>query len=240
MSDQQPLLEVRDLEVMYGDARALDGVTLHVQRGEIVSVIGANGAGKTTLIRSIHGMVPASSGSVIFAGTPIRGWRTDQVGELGLAQVAEGRQIFPTLSVQENLELGAVLKRARLLKAQNLERAFEMFPRLRERRRQDAGTLSGGEQQMLAIGRCLMSNPECILFDEPSLGLAPAMVNRVFDVIRQLNADGLTVLLVEQNVVESLELCSRAYVLENGEIVLSGEGRALLEDDRVRSAYLGL
>ena len=240
MSDRPPLLEVRDLEVRYGDARALGGVTLHVHRGEIVSVIGANGAGKTTLIRSIHGMVPASSGSVSYAGTAIRGWRTDQVGELGLAQVAEGRQIFPTLSVQENLELGAVLKRARPLRAKNLERAFDMFPRLKERRRQDAGTLSGGEQQMLAIGRCLMANPECILFDEPSLGLAPAMVNLVFDVIRQLNADGLTVLLVEQNVVESLELCSRAYVLENGEIVLSGEGRALLEDDRVRSAYLGL
>ena len=240
MSDRPPLLEVRDLEVRYGDARALGGVTLHVHRGEIVSVIGANGAGKTTLIRSIHGMVPASSGSVSYAGTAIRGWRTDQVCELGLAQVAEGRQIFPTRSVQENLELGAVLKRARPLRAKNLERAFDMFPRLKERRRQDAGTLSGGEQQMLAIGRCLMANPECILFDEPSLGLAPAMVNLVFDVIRQLNADGLTVLLVEQNVVESLELCSRAYVLENGEIVLSGEGRALLEDDRVRSAYLGL
>lgn len=240
MSERQALLEVRDLEVRYGDARALGGVSLEVRRGEIVSVIGANGAGKTTLIRSIHGMVPASAGNVSYAGRTITGWRTDQVGELGLAQVAEGRQIFPTLSVQENLELGAVLKRARSSRADNLERVFGMFPRLRERRRQDAGTLSGGEQQMLAIGRCLMSSPECILFDEPSLGLAPAMVQRVFDVIRQLNSDGLTVLLVEQNVVESLELCSRAYVLENGEIVLSGGGRSLMEDDRVRSAYLGL
>ncbi|MSQ72282.1 MAG: ABC transporter ATP-binding protein [Betaproteobacteria bacterium] len=234
------MLEVSGLEVRYGDAQALSGVSLAVHRGEIVSVVGANGAGKTTLIRAIHGMVPAHAGSISYGGRAIRGWRPDQVGELGLAQVAEGRQIFPVLSVQENLELGAILKRARAQEAKNLERVFAMFPRLKERRGQDAGTLSGGEQQMLAIGRCLMSNPEFIMFDEPSLGLAPTLVNLVFDVIRQLNESGLTVLLVEQNVVESLELCRRAYVMENGEIVLEGEGAALLVDDRVRAAYLGI
>jgi branched-chain amino acid transport system ATP-binding protein len=234
------LLEVDRLEVRYGDAQALAGVSLAVERGEIVSVIGANGAGKSTLIRAIHGMVPTTAGSIRYAGQNITGWRPYQVGELGIAQVAEGRQIFPTLSVRENIELGAVLKRARAAKTRNIARVLELFPRLKERWQQDAGTLSGGEQQMLAIGRCLMADPEFIMFDEPSLGLAPTMVTLVFEVVRKLNADGLTILLVEQNVAESLELSRRAYVMENGAIAFYGDASALLSDDRVRTAYLGL
>ena len=239
MSDE-PLLAVRDLDVFYGDARALHRVSLDIREGEVVSVVGANGAGKTTLIRTIAGMKRPTAGEIRFLGQSIQGRRSHEVGELGIAQVAEGRQVFPTLTVQENLELGAVLPRARHAKSAGLERIYTMFRRLKERRDQMAGTLSGGEQQMLAIGRCLMGQPRLIMFDEPSLGLAPQLVLEVFDIIRELNRTGITILLVEQNVAESLELCDRAYVVESGEITLSGDGKSLLDDDRVREAYLGL
>ena len=240
MTAPDVLLEVRDLEVAYGDAQALAGVSFHVAPGEIVSMVGGNGAGKTTAIRTIAGMVRARSGEIRYRGRSIVNVPSYRVGELGIAQVAEGRQIFPNLSVEENLDLGAVLRRARPTKGRWLERVYGLFPRLRERRRQRAGTLSGGEQQMLAIGRALMANPEFVMFDEPSLGLAPALVEEVFGVIRDLHRNGLTILLVEQNVAESLALCHRAYVLETGRIVAAGRGAELLDEDRIRQAYLGL
>ena len=242
MSTGQPsMLEVRDLEVSYGDAQALGGVSLSVSAGEIVAIVGANGAGKTSLIRSIGGVLMPRSGSIRFEGREIAGQPSHRVCNLGIGQVAEGRQIFPTLSVHENLEIGAMLPRARAGAAAMMERVFEMFPRLRERREQAAGTLSGGEQQMLAIGRCLMGRPRLVMFDEPSLGLAPAIVLEVLRVIADLNREeGLTVLLVEQNVAASLHLAHRAYVLENGSVVLEGRGSELLDDPRVREAYLGI
>ena len=234
------MLTVTDLDVFYGDAQALDGVSLSIARGEIVAIVGANGAGKTSLIRTIAGMHAPSRGRIMFGDTDIAGWPSHKVCNLGIGQVAEGRQVFPTLSVLENLAMGALLPRARAAKARNLERVFGMFPRLSERQHQAAGTLSGGEQQMLAIGRCLMGEPDLVMFDEPSLGLAPAVVQSVLQTVSDLNRDGLTCLLVEQNVAVSLRLASRAYVLENGRITLSGKGDDLLADDRVRQAYLGL
>jgi branched-chain amino acid transport system ATP-binding protein len=234
------MLRVETLDVFYGDVQALDGVSLDIEEGAIVAIVGANGAGKTTLIRAVAGMNRAVSGRVVFRGENILGWPSHRICDLGIGQVAEGRQIFPTLSVEENLELGAMLPRARGSKARNRQRALELFPVLAERSYQAAGTLSGGEQQMLAIARCLMGAPQLIMFDEPSLGLAPTVVHRVLDTIRELNRDGVTCLLVEQNVALSLKLASRAYVLENGRVTLSGAGAELLSDDRVRSAYLGL
>jgi len=235
------MLDVRDLAVSYGDAQALAGVSLSVAAGEIVAIVGANGAGKTSLIRALGGVLAPRSGSIRFEGREIAGEPSHRVCNLGIGQVAEGRQIFPTLSVHENLEIGAMLPRARAGAAAMMERVFEMFPRLRERREQAAGTLSGGEQQMLAIGRCLMSAPRLVMFDEPSLGLAPTVVAEVLRIITRLNReDGLTVLLVEQNVAASLRLADRGYVLENGSIVLEGAGTSLLGDPRVREAYLGL
>jgi branched-chain amino acid transport system ATP-binding protein len=234
------MLRVENLSVFHGDMQALDGVSLDVEEGAIVAIIGANGAGKTTLIRTIAGMHRPARGRIFFGDLDISGWPSHRVCNLGIGQVAEGRQIFPTLSVAENLEMGAMLPRARPARAKNRERAFALFPRLAERARQAAGTLSGGEQQMLAIARCLMSMPRLIMFDEPSLGLAPTIVQSVLEVIRGLNREGITCLLVEQNVAHSLKLASHAYVLENGRITLTGTGAALLADDRVRSAYLGL
>ncbi len=234
------MLRVDDLDVFYGDIQALDSVSLDVEEGAIVAIIGANGAGKTTLIRALAGMQPQARGRVEFRGVDISRWPSHRVCNLGLGQVAEGRQVFPTLSVADNLDIGAMLPRARAHRARNRDRVLAMFPTLAERSRQPAGTLSGGEQQMLAIGRCLMGAPQLIMFDEPSLGLAPAIVRNVLDTIRDLNREGMTCLLVEQNVALSLKLASRAYVLENGRVTLSGTGSALLADDRVRSAYLGL
>ena len=234
------MLSVSDLDVFHGDAQALDGVALEIARGEIVAIVGANGAGKTSLIRTIAGMHKPSRGRIVFNGTEIGGRPSHQVCNLGIGQVAEGRQVFPTLSVLENLAMGAMLPRARAAKTRNLDRVFAMLPRLAERRSQAAGTLSGGEQQMLAIGRCLMGEPELVMFDEPSLGLAPAVVQAVLQTVADLNRDGLTCLLVEQNVAVSLKLAQRAYVLENGRITLTGRGDELLADDRVRQAYLGL
>jgi branched-chain amino acid transport system ATP-binding protein len=234
------MLRVESLDVFYGDAQALDGVTLDITQGDIVAIVGANGAGKTSLIRTIAGMHQPARGRILYRGTDIAGWPSHRVCDLGIGQVAEGRQVFPTLSVAENLAMGAMLSRARAGRANNLERVYALFPILAERARQAAGTLSGGEQQMLAIGRCLMGAPELVMFDEPSLGLAPAVVQALLRTIRDLNRDGLTCVLVEQNVAVSLRLARRAYVLENGRVTLSGDGEALLADDRVRQAYLGL
>ena len=234
------LLEVHDLELYYGDARALGGVSLDIHQGEIVAVIGGNGAGKTSLVSAIAGIERPRSGKVRFAGRDITGLESHDICNLGIGQVAEGRQIFSTLTVRENLKLGAALPRARANSQQTLDGVYTLFPRLRERTDQIAGTLSGGEQQMLAIGRCLMSGPELIMFDEPSLGLAPAVVREVLHTIRSLRDKGITILLVEQNVAVSLKISQRAYVLENGRIVMSGSGHDLLNDSRVRQAYLGL
>ena len=234
------MLEVRDLDLYYGDAQALDRVSLEVAQGEIAAIIGANGAGKSSLIRAIAGIEKPRAGRILFRGRDITGWESYATCNLGIGQVAEGRQIFPSLTVQENLEMGALLRRARDSTRQSMQEVFEMFPRLAERRTQIAGTMSGGEQQMLAIGRCLMGKPELIMFDEPSLGLAPTVVQEVFQTIRRLNDGGMTILLVEQNVAVSLKLAAHAYVLENGRIVMTGRGDALLADDRVRRAYLGL
>jgi len=234
------MLRIEDLDVFYGDVQAVEGVSLDVDEGAIVAIVGANGAGKTTLIRAVAGMNRSARGRVLFRGENILGWPSHRICNLGIGQVAEGRQIFPTLSVEENLDIGAMLPRARPARNRNRDRAFALFPVLAERVRQPAGTLSGGEQQMLAIARCLMGAPQLIMFDEPSLGLAPAIVYRVLETIRDLNRDGVTCLLVEQNVALSLKLASRAYVLENGRVTLTGAGADLLADDRVRSAYLGL
>jgi branched-chain amino acid transport system ATP-binding protein len=234
------MLEVRGIDLFYGDAQALDDITLSVEQGSIVAIVGANGAGKSSLIRTIAGIERPRRGQISFRGADITGLESHRVCNLGIGQVAEGRQIFPSLTVHENLEVGAMLPRARGEAYASLDRVYGMFPRLAERRRQIAGTLSGGEQQMLAIGRCLMGCPELIMFDEPSLGLAPALVQEVFQTVRRLNRDGLTVVLVEQNVAVSLKLAQHAYVLENGRIVMQGSGEALLHDDRVRQAYLGL
>jgi branched-chain amino acid transport system ATP-binding protein len=234
------LLEISGLSVYYGDAVALEGIALDVRRNEVVAIVGANGAGKTSLIRAIAGVIAPRTGSIVFDGRQIAGLQSHLICNAGIGQVAEGRQIFPTLTVMENLELGAMLPRARAAARQTLEEVFELFPKLRSRVRQAAGTLSGGEQQMLAIGRCLMAQPTLIMFDEPALGLAPAVVRDVFAIIRSLHARGLTIVLVEQNVATSLKMADRAYVLENGQIVLSGTGHELLDDPRVRSAYLGM
>ena len=234
------MLKIENLDVFYGDAQALAGVSLNIEQGAIVAIIGANGAGKTSLIRTIAGMLEPARGRILYRGADIAGWPSHKVCNLGIGQVAEGRQVFPSLSVAENLEMGAIVTRARALRARNFDKVFAMFPVLAERRAQAAGTLSGGEQQMLAIGRCLMGEPELVMFDEPSLGLAPAIVQSVLKTVRDLNRDGLTCVLVEQNVAVSLKLASRAYVLENGRITLTGTGTELLSDDRVRQAYLGL
>ena len=234
------MLRVENLDVFYGDVQALNGVSLDIEEGAIVAIVGANGAGKTTLIRAIAGMQQRIRGQIIYRGTDIAGWPSFRVCDLGIGQVAEGRQVFPTLTVAENLDIGAMLPRARAARVKNKERVLALFPVLAERARQAAGTLSGGEQQMLAIGRCLMGAPDLIMFDEPSLGLAPAIILDVLNTIRELNRAGLTCLLVEQNVAQSLKLASRAYVLENGRVTLSGSGAELLADDRVRTAYLGL
>jgi branched-chain amino acid transport system ATP-binding protein len=234
------MLTIEGLDVFYGDAQALDGVELTVNEGAIVSIVGANGAGKTTLIHAIAGMLRPARGRISFRGTDVTGWPSYRICNLGIGQVAEGRQLFPSLSVAENLEMGAMVPRAYAQRAGNRERVLSLFPILAERAQQPAGTLSGGEQQMLAIARCLMGAPDLMMFDEPSLGLAPAIVHDVLKTIRELNREGLTCVLVEQNVAVSLKIATHAYVLENGRTTLSGAGDALLADDRVRKAYLGL
>jgi len=234
------LLRVEALDLYYGDAQALAGVSLEVPGGEIVAIVGANGAGKSSLIRAIAGIERSRCGKIQFKNQDISRLEPHRICNLGIGQVAEGRQVFPTLSVEENLEMGGLLPRARAGAKRKMAEVYAMFPPLAERKGQLAGTLSGGEQQMLAIGRCLMGNPELIMFDEPSLGLAPLVVQEVLHTIRTLNQAGLTILLVEQNVAVSLKISNHAYVLENGGVVMSGPGRELLHDDRVRQAYLGI
>jgi branched-chain amino acid transport system ATP-binding protein len=234
------MLAVQNLDLFYGDAQALSDVSLEVSKGEIVAIVGANGAGKSSLIRCIAGMETPRSGRILFNQETISGLESHDICNRGIGQVAEGRQVFPSLTVLENLQMGAMVPRARAAAKRNLEDVFALFPQLAERQSQVSGTMSGGEQQMLAIGRCLMGAPELIMFDEPSLGLAPLVVREVLHTIHVLNGRGLTILLVEQNVAVSLKISSRAYVLENGRIVMSGPGEKLLHDDRVRQAYLGL
>jgi branched-chain amino acid transport system ATP-binding protein len=234
------MLSVENVDLYYGDAQALAGVSLEVPQGEIVAIVGANGAGKSSLIRTIAGIERARAGRIAFRGLDITRLESHRICDLGIGQVAEGRQVFPGLTVEENLEMGGLLPRARSRARVALGEVYAMFAPLAERRGQLAGTLSGGEQQMLAIGRCLMGQPELIMFDEPSLGLAPVVVQEVLHTIRTLNQRGLTILLVEQNVAVSLKISQRAYVLENGRVVMSGSGEVLLHDDRVRQAYLGL
>ena len=233
------LLSVEALHAGYGGVQVLHGVDLEVGDGEIVAVLGSNGAGKSTLNNHVCGLFRASQGRVRFAGEDITACGSSRIVEKGLIQVPEGRRIFPNLSVRENLELGGY-RRARARRPQNLERVVRVFPRLNERFAQAAGTLSGGEQQMLAIGRGLMAEPRLLILDEPSLGLSPLLVEEMFALIRQLNAEGLAILIVEQNVVQSLVLASRAYVMENGRIVLSGPAASLREDPALKRAYLGM
>ena len=231
------LLEVDDIEVRYGNIRALKGVSFEVGEGEVVALLGANGAGKTTTQKTVSGMMRPSLGEIRFEGNRIDGLPAHQLIHLGICHVPEGRRVFPRMSVAENLEMGAF--RFKKPDQQMLARVFELFPRLEERNNQLAGTLSGGEQQMLAIGRALMGKPRLLLLDEPSMGLAPLVVRQIFEIIKEINTAGVTVLLVEQNAAQSLALANRGYVLETGEIVLSGSGKELLADDRVRAAYLG-
>jgi branched-chain amino acid transport system ATP-binding protein len=233
------MLEVSRLRAGYGPADVLRGIDLVVRPGEIVAVLGANGAGKTTLNRAVSGVIPVRGGTVRFADEEIAGRRPADIVARGLIHVPEGRRIFPNMSVRENLEMGSY-RRARANRARNLERVFATFPRLAERTRQAAGTLSGGEQQMLAIGRGLMAEPRLLILDEPSLGLSPLLVEEMFALIARINAEGLAVMLVEQNVMQSLALASRAYIIEQGEIVLSGAAAALAADPALQKAYLGL
>jgi len=232
------VLDISDLVCRYGKVDAIKGISLSVKQGQLVALIGANGAGKSTTLRAISGLLTVASGKMTFEGKDITRCSARDILARGIAHCPEGRRVFPYMTVEENLEMGAYLRRDSSIE-EDRDRIFTQFPRLAERRNQVAGTLSGGEQQMLAIGRALMSKPKLLMFDEPSLGLAPALVQELFRTIRALNQRGLTVLLVEQNVVASLKLASRAFVLENGRIVMTGTGADLLADDRVRQAYLG-
>jgi len=234
-----PLLEVRDLEAGYGPIRALDHVSLDVEDGELVALIGANGAGKTTLLMAISGVVPSRGGSIRFAGSPLMAVKPHEVMRLGIGHAPEGRRIFPRLTVRENLELGGFTQTDRAKLSRDIDEACGLFPVLGERMDQLGGTLSGGEQQMLAIARALVGHPRLLLLDEPSLGLAPLVVAKVFEVIASLSARGISVLLVEQNARAALKLAHRGYVLETGRITLSGSGAELAADRRVRDAYLG-
>ena len=231
------LLEIDDIEVRYGAIRALKGVTFHVEEGEVVALLGANGAGKTTTQKTISGMMRPSLGEVRYDGLRIDGLPAHDLIKLGICHVPEGRHVFPRMSVAENLDMGAF--RFKRPDPEVRARVYDLFPRLRERATQYAGTLSGGEQQMLAIGRALMGKPRLLLLDEPSMGLAPLIVKQIFDIVREINTDGVTVLIVEQNAAQALALANRGYVLETGELVLSGTGAELLADDRIRAAYLG-
>jgi branched-chain amino acid transport system ATP-binding protein len=235
------LLEVTDLQVFYGRIQAIKGISFSVNEGEVVTLIGANGAGKTTTLKTLSGVRPVARGTVRFQGEDITKMAPHRRVQLGICQAPEGRGIFPGMSVLENLEMGVYARadRKSTAKDADLERVFTLFPRLKEREKQAGGTLSGGEQQMLAIGRALMSRPKVMLLDEPSMGLAPMLINQIFSIIREINAQGTTVLLVEQNAKQALKLADRAYVLETGRIVGEGTGEALLHDESVIAAYLG-
>jgi len=234
------VLKVKSIEVFYGDLQALRGVSLEVNRGEVVSILGSNGAGKSTTLMAISGILKPRRGEILFEQDVIHRYPSSRIVALGIVQIPEGRQIFPTLTVIENLEMGAQFPKAKKTRNETLGWVFKLFPRLEERKGQLAGTLSGGEQQMLAIGRGLMSLPTLLMLDEPSLGLSPLLVKSIFDIIREINRLGTTILLVEQNVFHSLSLSDRAYVLENGSVVMSGTGKDLLTDPHIRQSYLGL
>jgi branched-chain amino acid transport system ATP-binding protein len=234
------MLEIEDIQTFYGNIQALRGVSLHIDAGEIVTLIGANGAGKTTTLMSISGVTPPKRGKVTFLGQETTRLSTERIVSLGITQVPEGRMIFPRLTVKENLLMGGYLRRDKAELKSDEEKVYELFPVLKERRSQMGGTLSGGEQQMLAIGRALLARPKLLLLDEPSLGLAPLVVENIFEIIKQINGDGVTVLLVEQNAQMALQIAHRGYVLETGRLTLEGPARELLNDPKVRSAYLGL
>ncbi len=233
------MLEVKDLEVCYGVIRAVKGVSFSVEKGEVIALIGANGAGKTTILHTITGLIPAKSGSVVFEGKELTKTPAHKIVGMGMAHVPEGRRVFQQLSVLENLRLGAYTRKDKAGIRESLEKVYARFPRLEERKNQIAGTLSGGEQQMLAMGRALMSNPRIILMDEPSMGLSPLLVSEIFDIIRVISESGTTVLLVEQNAKKALSIADRAYVLETGSITLSGKASDLMHDPSVQKAYLG-
>jgi branched-chain amino acid transport system ATP-binding protein len=234
------MLRLERLEFSYGDLQVLWGVDLEVKQGEIVTVVGANGAGKSTILKNVSRLVRPSAGTLTFQGTDLRHLASHQVVELGIVQVPEGRRIFPEMTVVENLRMGSFVKSTRTDRERNVERAFTLVPRLKERARQLGGTMSGGEQQMLAIARGLMANPKLLLLDEPSLGLSPLLVKNIFEIIKEINRQGTTILLVEQNVYQSLRISSRAYVLETGRVVLSGTGAELLDNAHVKKAFLGM
>jgi branched-chain amino acid transport system ATP-binding protein len=234
-----PLLEIEDMHSYYGHIEALRGISLTVDEGEVVTLIGSNGAGKTTTLRSIHGILPPKQGRIIFAGEEIQGVPAHELISRGIAQSPEGRRIFFRMTVLENLEMGAYHRNDASGIREDMDRVFDLFPRLKERTKQEAGTMSGGEQQMLAIGRALMSRPRLLLLDEPSMGLAPVLVERIFETIREINKQGTTILLVEQNANIALEIATRGYVLETGTIVNSAPAAELREDPTVREAYLG-
>lgn len=234
------MLELKDVNVSYGAIHAIHDVSLTVNDGEIVSLIGANGAGKTTILHTITGLKKASGGSIIYNGNDLMKMEPSKIITLGMAHVPEGRHIFPAMTVAENLEMGAYIRNNKDEIAETLKNVYEKFPRLYERRRQLAGTLSGGEQQMLAVGRAMMSKPDIILMDEPSMGLSPLLVKEIFKIIQEVHKAGITVLLVEQNAKMALSIADRAYVLETGRIAMSGDAKELLNDDKVKKAYLGL
>ena len=233
------MLRIENLDFSYGDLQVLWGISLEVHKGEIVTVLGGNGAGKSTTLKNISRLVRPSRGSITFEGAELGKLESHQVVELGVVQVPEGRRIFPEMTVLENLRMGSFIKSTRPDRQRNIERAFTLFPRLAERQKQLGGTLSGGEQQMLAIGRGLMTNPRLLLLDEPSLGLSPLFVKNIFEIIKEINKQGTTILLVEQNVFQSLRISHRAYVLETGRVVLSGTGEELLGNEHVKKAFLG-
>lgn len=233
------LLEVRDIHVSYGAIKALRGVSLVVEQGQVVSLIGANGAGKSTTLNAISGLLKPGAGKVVFDGKDVTGWRADRVTAQGLVQVPEGRQVIATMTVYENLSVGALRRKDRDAIQDDLEQIFNRFPRLYERRAQRAGSLSGGEQQMLAVGRAMMMRPRLLMLDEPSMGLAPLLVNEIFRIIGDIKAQGIPILLVEQNARKALQIADYAYVIERGEIVQQGEARVLRQDPTIISAYLG-
>ena len=233
------MLEVKDLHVYYGMIQAIKGVSFHVDQGEVIALIGANGAGKTTILHTVTGLLSPKKGSVVFEGQEVTKIPAHKIVSLGMAHVPEGRRVFAELSVYENLKMGAYTRKDKSEIEENLQKIYERFPRLKERKNQMAGTLSGGEQQMLAMGRALMSQPKIILMDEPSMGLSPILVNEIFDIIQEVSKSGTTVLLVEQNAKKALSIADRAYVLETGRIALEGRAEDLLRDDSIKKAYLG-
>ena len=239
MADEAKLLELKKLQVAYGGIQAVKGIDLEVANGELVCLIGANGAGKTTTLKGICGLLPIKQGKIRYAGDDITGWPAFELVRRGLAMVPEGRGVFGALTIEENLAMGAYARTDRAGVKADVERVFQLFPRLKERRRQTAGTLSGGEQQMLAMGRALMSKPRLLLLDEPSMGLAPLMVQKVFETVLAISAEGVTILLIEQNAKLALEVSHRGYVMESGQITLAGNAKTLLTDPKVRAAYLG-